>query len=332
MENKINEKKQLLKKTFFQKYKIIRALSSNLVFEGINIITKIKVAMKLENIITGKNTLTNETYILLNIKGYGIPEIITFGHSGKYKVLIEELLGKSLQDLYELNDNEIPLKDICMIAIQLLERIEYIHSKSIIHRNINPNNFLIGEKNSSLIYIIDFANSKKYRSSRTGKHLKFNLNQKITGDFSFISINSMRGGEQSRKDDLESLGYMIIYLLKGFLPWKEFENKSNKLKKIYELKKKISLERLCRFLPDEIRMYMEYCKNLSFEQEPKYEYLKGIFKEILIKNQKINDNIFLWNKNKDEHKKNEQKNKNNYDLCKRKVSPFMRLYHKKIYL
>ena len=239
MENKIIEKKQLLKKTFFQKYKLIRALSSNLVFEGINIITKTKVAMKLENIITGKNTLTNETYILLNIKGYGIPEIITFGHSGKYKVLVEELLGKSLQDLYELNDNEIPLKDICMIAIQLLERIEYIHSKSILHRNINPTNFLIGEKNSSLIYIIDFANSKKYRSSRTGKHLKFNLNQKITGDFSFISINSMRGGKQSRKDDLESLGYMIIYLLKGFLPWKEFENKKDKIKKIYELKKKL---------------------------------------------------------------------------------------------
>ena len=328
MENKDNEKKQLLKKIFFQKYRIIKSLSSNLVFEGVNITTNLKVALKLENKITGKNILTNESYILLNIKGYGIPEIISFGQSGKYKVLIEELLGKSLQDLFELNDNEIPLKDICMIAIQLLERIEYIHSKSIIHRNINPSNFLIGIKNPSLIYIIDFANSKKYRSSRTGKHVKFNLNQKIVGDYSFISINSMRGGEQSRKDDLESFGYMIIYLLKGFLPWKEFENKTDKLKKIYELKKKISLERLCQHIPNEIKIYMEYCRSLSFEQKPKYEYLKGLFKKILIKNQKIDDNIFFWNKNKKQENKREQNKNNKIDFFKRKGSPFMRLYRK----
>ena len=201
--------------------------------------------------------------MLFNLKGYGIPEIISFGHKGKYNVLIEELLGKSLQDLFEFNDNEMPLKDVYMIAIQLLERIEYIHSKYIIHRNINPTNFIIGEKNPSLIYAIDFANAKKYRSSRTGKHLKFNLNQKVIGDISFISINSMKGNEQSRRDDLESLGYMIIYLLKGFLPWKEFEYKKDKMQKIFELKKKISLIRLCKYLPNEIRLYMDYCRNLN---------------------------------------------------------------------
>ena len=235
----------------------------------------------------------NEGYLLFLLKGYGIPEIISFGHKGKYNVMIEELLSKSIQELFELNDNEMPLKNVCMIAIQLLERIEYIHSKFIIHRNINPTNFVIGEKNNSLIYVIDFGMAKKYRSSRTGKHLKFNLNQKIFGNVSFISVNSMRGMEQSRRDDLESLGYMLIYLLKGYLPWKEFENKNDKIQKIFQLKRKISLSRLCRYLPEEIKKYIEYCKILSFEQEPNYEYLKGLFKQILIKIQKINDNIFF---------------------------------------
>ena len=324
MEIKIKEKNQLFKKIIFQKYKLIKLLSNesnNFVFEGQNIIDKTKVAIKLENKVTGNNTLTNECYLLLDLKGYGIPEILSFGHSGKYNVLIEELLGKSLQELYELNDNEIPLKDICMISIQIIERLQYIHSKYIIHRNINPNNFLIGKKNSSLIYIIDFAYAKKYRSKYTGNHIKFSLNQKMVGEISYISANSMRGGEQSRKDDLESFGYMIIYLLKGFLPWKEFENKKNKIKKIYELKNKISFNRLCRYLPEEIKIFMEYTKKLSFEQEPNYEYLKGLFKEILIKMEKIHDNIFFWNKNKeDETKKN--------DLLKKKTSPYKKIFRK----
>ena len=321
MENKTNEQNQLLQKILFQKYRIIKLLSNdsnNLVYQGINIIDKSKVAIKLENKVAGKDNLTNESYILLNLKGQGIPEIISFGHSGKYNVLIEELLGKSLQELYEQNDNEIPLKDICMIAIQILERLQYIHSKYIIHRNINPSNFLIGTKNPSLIYMIDFAYAKKYRSSRTGNHIKFRLNQKINGQISYISANAMRGGEQSRKDDLESFGYMIIYLLKGFLPWKEFENNKNKFIKIYELKNKISSARLCRYLPDEIKILFEYTKKLSFEQEPNYEYLRGLFKDILIKMEKINDNIFFWNKIKNKIK-NKSKNRNkNEELEKNK--------------
>ena len=306
MEKETKKENQFLKKLFFKKYKLLKLLSTNsinYVFEGINVNNNKKVALKLEDKIRGKNTLTNESYFLLNLKHRGIPELISFGHSGQYNVLIEELLGKTLQELFEQNDNEIPIKDICMIAIQILERIEFIHSKYIVHRNINPNNFLIGLNNSSLIYIIDFANAKKYRSSVSRKHIKFNLNQKVYGEISFISINAMRGGEQSRKDDLESIGYMLIYLLKGFLPWKEFENKNNKILKIYELKKKIPLSRLCKYTPEEIKNYMEYCKNLSFEQDPNYKYLKGLFTQILIKMQKINDNIFFWNKNKKEEKK-----------------------------
>ena len=340
MENKENEQNQLLQKILFQKYRIIKLLSNdsnNLVYQGINIIDKSKVAIKLENKYEGKDNLTNESYILLNLKGKGIPEIISFGHSGKYNVLIEELLGKSLQELYEQNDNEIPLKDICMIAIQILERLQYIHSKYIIHRNINPSNFLIGTKNPSLIYMIDFAYAKKYRSHRTGNHIKFSLNQKINGQISYISANAMRGGEQSRKDDLESFGYMIIYLLKGFLPWKEFENNKNKFKKIYELKNKISSARLCRYLPEEIKILIEYTKKLSFEQEPNYEYLRGLFKEILMKMEKINDNIFFWNKIKNKIKnknKNEELEKDKVNkstkilLFKKKENPYKGLFRK----
>ena len=150
-----------------------------------------------------------------------------------------------------------------------------------------------------MIYIIDFGISRKYRSSRTGKHLKFQMAGKVFGTLRFISYNATRGVEQSRRDDLESIGYILILLATGKLPWKGISQKDqDKKKKFLELlllKKYTPIEVLCKNLPIEFVDYIKYCKHLKFEQDPDYEYLRNLFKSILLKMNEINDMIFSWN-------------------------------------
>ena len=134
---------------------------------------------------------------------------------------------------------------------QIIDRIQWVHSKYIVHRDIKPDNFLIGRKDPNIIYLIDFGLSKKYKSSKTGKHIRFSFTGKLTGTVRFASANALRGGEQSRRDDLESIGYMIIYFMRGKLPWQGVvgNKKMERYIKIYKMKKNVPPEDLCRSLP-----------------------------------------------------------------------------------
>jgi serine/threonine protein kinase len=187
-----------------------------------------------------------------------------------------------------------------MAAIQIIDRIKFIHSKNIIHQDIKPENFLVGNPNTSLIYIIDFGLSKKYRSSRTNKHIKFSKNKPFNGTFNFSSINSMKGIEMTRRDDLESIGYMLIHLIKGKLPWSDYLNKElgERFEIIYNIKKNISNEVLCKDLPKEMCEYMNYVKSLKFDEEPNYNYLKQLFISILDNMNEKYDLNFSWSKKK----------------------------------
>ena len=180
----------LKNRTFFGKYrvkKIIGKGSFGCVFQGINILDNSQVAIKVESKSAKAHLLENESGFLLILKGYGIPEIKSFGYHGQFYILVEELLGLNLAQIKCLYDN-LTLKDISMIAIQILDRIEYVHSKNIIHRDIKPENFVFGYKNNnSTLYIIDFGISRKYRSAR--KHLKFQLYANI---FSYWKITLAR--------------------------------------------------------------------------------------------------------------------------------------------
>ena len=153
-----------------------------------------------------------------------------------------------------------------MFAIQALERLEYIHSKNYLHRDIKPGNFLIGNPDKSQIYLIDFGNARKYRSSRTGKHIPFAKNCKMYGTMIFLSSNVLKGIKQKRKDELESLGLVIIYLHQGFLRWYDLKCKDiyQGVDKVKKLKIKFSNEELCKNLPKEICEYMNYVKKMNF--------------------------------------------------------------------
>ena len=325
----------------FNKYKIKKLIHSSgfaYVYEGIDVKNNIPVALKLENIKSRFNILESEAYILMNVKGFGIPKVISYGRHKIYNVLVEELLGKSIGTIFDgMRADKFNLKDICMMAIQSLERLEYIHSKLVIHRDIKPHNLVIGKNDPNIIYLIDFGLSRKYRSSRTGKHIKFN-NLKLTyGSLRYLSIHGNKGYEQSRRDDLESLGYMLIYLATGTVPWIQAEKfKVDVVKKyiiIYKIKKAISSEKLCTGLPKEMVQYIDYCKNLYFEQDPNYDYLKSLFYNILTNINQKYDMKFSWISKRDmiriRHEnniRNESKNRN--DLHKRRKSPQVRLLNK----
>ena len=213
---------ELINKIFFKKYRILKKIgkgSFGSVYLGKNIYKEEYYAVKFEPKNQQDLILERESYLLYYLRGYGIPEIITYGHNTNYNILVQTLLGNSINYIFAKKDNKFSMKDCCMIGIQILDRLEYIHSKFIIHRDIKPDNFLVGNPDQSLIHIIDFGLAKKYMSSRTGKHAKFTINKKWSGTSRFASANSLRGVAQSRRDDLESLCYLLLYLMKGNLPW-----------------------------------------------------------------------------------------------------------------
>ena len=208
-----------------------------------------------------------------------------------------ELLGKSLEDLFQESKKRFSMHTVCMIGIQMLERMEFIHNKHIIHRDIKPDNFVmgLGSKNTT-VYILDFGLAKKYRSSRTLQHIKFNINRKLTGTARYASINALRGCEQSRRDDLEAIGYVLMYFLRGSLPWQglRVDKRDDRYKKIYEKKKATTPEELCFGFPNEFTEYVKYTRNLDFEQNPDYNYLKTLFDNVMKANNVKNDFMFDW--------------------------------------
>ena len=326
--------KYLQNKVIFGKYKLKKKIgkgSFGYVFKGLNIQDNSEVAIKVERKDVKSHLLEVESNFLSILKGYGIPEIKSYGYSGKFYILVEELLGDHLDEIRK--GRNLTIKDISMLAIQILDRIEFVHSKNIIHRDIKPENFLLGYNNSPIIYIIDFGISRKYRSSRTGKHIKFSLTGKLFGTVRYVSFNASRGVQQSRRDDLESIGYMLLYIMKGKLPWQGINMRDHDRKKKYlqmlYLKKNITPEMLCKGLPQEFTEYVKYCKNLAFEQDPDYEYLRNLFRNILKKIHEKNDLNFSWNKKlffRIMNSKKEISQEKYINLLKRKESPQTRLY------
>ena len=285
-------KADLLNNIIFGKYKVNKAIgkgSFGSIFQGKNIINNELVAIKAESDKKRMKFLDTEAYYLFYLKNFGIPEVKSFGIYKKYKVLIETLLGEDLKNLF--NKKKVNIKDSCLIFIQLLDRLEYIHSKYIVHRDLKPENIMFDIETKKIIYLIDFGLATKYRSSKTKKHIKCAFANILVGSELFSSLNAITGFEHSRKDDLESAGYVMIFLLNKFkLPWSKEED----INSVIELKKKTTEEQLCKNLPKAFCDYMKYVKRLKFEEDPNYNYLRGLFIDLLTSLGMKNDLGFSW--------------------------------------
>ena len=187
----------------FKKYRIKKKLRKGEfgdIYIGYHIENNELVAIKVEPKKIVKPLLETEALFLYSVRGLGIPEVLSFGRLKDYNVLIEPLLDKSLFDIFA-ERKKFALEDICLMSKQFIDRIQWVHSKYIVHRDVKPDNFLIGRKDPNIIYLIDFGLSKKYKSSKTGKHIRFSFTGKLTGTIRYASANALRGGEQSRRDE-----------------------------------------------------------------------------------------------------------------------------------
>ncbi|XWS26667.1 hypothetical protein CRYUN_Cryun26dG0050200 [Craigia yunnanensis] len=268
------------------------------IYLGTNIQTNEEVAIKLENVKTKHPQLLYESKLYRILQGgTGIPNVRWFGVEGDYNVLVMDLLGPSLEDLFNFCSRKLSLKSVLMLADQMINRVEFVHSKSFLHRDIKPDNFLMGlGRRANQVYIIDFGLAKKYRDSSTHQHIPYRENKNLTGTARYASMNTHLGIEQSRRDDLESLGYVLMYFLRGSLPWQGLKagNKKQKYEKISEKKVSTSIEALCRGYPTEFASYFHYCRSLRFDDKPDYAYLKRIFRDLFIREGFQFDYVFDW--------------------------------------
>ncbi|KAJ6698929.1 CASEIN KINASE-RELATED [Salix purpurea] len=239
------------------------------IYLGTNIQTNEEVAIKLENVKTKHPQLLYESKLYRILQGgTGIPNVRWFGAEGDYNVLVMDLLGPSLEDLFNFCSRKLSLKSVLMLADQMINRV----------------------------YIIDFGLAKKYRDSSTHQHIPYRENKNLTGTARYASMNTHLGIEQSRRDDLESLGYVLMYFLRGSLPWQGLKagTKKQKYEKISEKKVSTSIEALSRGYPTEFASYFHYCRSLRFDDKPDYAYLKRIFRDLFIREGFQFDYVFDW--------------------------------------
>jgi casein kinase 1 len=283
------------------KYRLGRKIGSGSfgeIYLGTNIQTNEEVGIKLENVKTKHPQLHYESKLYKILQGgTGVPNLKWYGVEGDYNVLVMDLLGPSLEDLFNFCCRKLSLKTVLMLADQMINRVEYVHSKSFLHRDIKPDNFLMGlGRRANQVYIIDFGLAKKYRDTSTHQHIPYRENKNLTGTARYASMNTHLGIEQSRRDDLESLGYVLMYFLRGSLPWQGLKagTKKQKYEKISEKKVSTSIEALCRGYPTEFASYFHYCRSLRFDDKPDYAYLKRLFRDLFIREGFQFDYVFDW--------------------------------------
>jgi casein kinase 1 len=286
----------LLFNNCYQGKKKISAGSFGTVFSGVDIRNNEPIAIKIEKIVGEEmRSVIREGSFLKKLEGTrGIPKVFWTGSKGDQDVLVITLLGKDLASYLKIY-KKFSLKTVVMIADQLLTLLEQIHTKNLLHRDIKPENILVGRGDQAdTIFFVDFGISKYYKDN-LGRHIPFRDKKSFIGTTRYASIAAHIGNEISRKDDLESLAYVIIFLAKGVLPWQNLNvSESEKTKKVGEIKAKTPVEELCKGLPEEFSKYLLYVKNLTFKENPDYNYLKGLLLKVAMTNDIAMDNQWDW--------------------------------------
>ncbi|KAI5556438.1 hypothetical protein POPTR_018G041000v4 [Populus trichocarpa] len=284
-----------------EKYKLGRKIGSGS-FGEIFLATHIQsgeiVAVKIENRSAKHPQLLYEAKLYKILRGgSGVANIKWCGVDGGDNVLVIDLLGPSLEDLFVYCGRKFSLKTVLMLADQMIARIEYMHTKGFLHRDIKPDNFLMGlGRKANQVYVIDFGLAKRYRDTTTHQHIPYRENKNLTGTARYASCNTHLGIEQSCRDDLESIGYVLLYFLRGSLPWQGLKaaTKKQKYNKICEKKLSTPIEVLCKSHPVEFASYFHYCHSLTFDQRPDYGFLKRLFHVLFTREGFEFDYVFDW--------------------------------------
>eukprot|EP01064_Diplonema_japonicum_P010734 TRINITY_DN17966_c0_g1_i2.p1 TRINITY_DN17966_c0_g1~~TRINITY_DN17966_c0_g1_i2.p1 ORF type:complete len:377 (+),score=36.64 TRINITY_DN17966_c0_g1_i2:65-1195(+) len=305
------------------KFRILEKLGAGSfgeIFKGRNIQTGELVAVKLEPINTKHPMLLPEArlYKMLgpdgprgtkcNVRDAGIPRVHWYGLEGDFNVMVMDLLGPSLEDVFSFFNKSFSLKTILHLGIQMTSRIEYIHSKHMVHRDVKPDNFLLGVgSKASLVYAIDFGLAKPYRDPKTLEHISYRSQKHLLGTARYASLNTHLGVEQSRRDDIEAVGYILLYFLRGCLPWQGIKvqrggNRKGETKEkhriVKDMKVAITPEQLGKGYPPEFATFLKQSRNIRFNNKPNYEYFRNLLIDVRTREGIADDGVLEWTPSK----------------------------------
>ncbi|KAG0749065.1 hypothetical protein G6F57_005654 [Rhizopus arrhizus] len=268
--------------------------SFGVLYEGLNLLNNQSVAIKFEPRKSDAPQLRDEYRTYKVLAGLpGVPSAYYFGQEGLHNILVIDLLGPSLEDLFDMCGRKHSIKTVAMLAKQMINRVESVHERNLIYRDIKPDNFLIGRpgtKYANMVFMIDYGMAKLYRDPKTKQHIPYRERKSLSGTARYMSINTHLGREQSRRDDLESLGHVFMYFLRGSLPWQGLKAATNKQKyeKIGE-KKQITNMRV-----EEFGIYLQYVRKLGFEETPDYSFLRELFNKVLARLGETDNGVYDW--------------------------------------
>jgi serine/threonine protein kinase len=272
--------------------------SNSEVFEATDETAGELVAVKLEPSKTTSPQVIYEAKVLKKLEGgLGIPRVHWYGVAGNYNAMVMELLGPSLDELFAQSGSLFSTRTCLLLGVQMLERLECLHRRGFLHRDVKPANFLMGRGSlSQQVFLIDLGFTKRYRDAKTLKHMPYRGGRSSKGTARFCSRRAHLGKELSRRDDLEAMGHTLIFFNRGGLPWDGVSgaDKFTKYAKIGALKRSCSVRKLCKQLPAEFAAFMTYSRNLRFDEAPDYGYLRGLLLQALMRDGSKLTDAFDW--------------------------------------
>lgn len=269
---------------------------------GVDRDTLEEVAIKVEPGMSKQPRLLYEAKVCKSLVGRpGFPQLRYCGFESRTKVLVMGLLGPSLEHLRVACGGSLSFKTVLMLGDQLVDRLDVFHSEGYVHRDIAPQNVLLGRgKDEGVVHLIDYGLCKRFKDPEKQKHIEYRDGKLIKGTMWFASLNALRGRELSRRDDLEAVGYVLLYLLRGSLPWQDPPptfTKRAAFEAMARARAATSVQEMCADLEHgarELGEYLTYCKGLGFKDCPDYGYLRRIFTEAMAREGYLYDHEFDW--------------------------------------
>ncbi|KAF3444433.1 hypothetical protein FNV43_RR14125 [Rhamnella rubrinervis] len=215
---------------------------------------------------------------------HGVPKVHYKGRQGDYYVMVMDMLGPSLWDVWNSSGQAMSAEMVACIAVESLSILEKMHSRGYVHGDVKPENFLLGQPSTpqeKKLFLVDLGLATKWKDSSSGQHVEYDQRPDMfRGTVRYASVHAHLGRTASRRDDLESLAYTLIFLLRGRLPWQGYQG-DNKSFLVCKKKMATSPEMLCCFCPPPLKQFLEIVVNMKFDEEPNYSKLISLFEGLI---------------------------------------------------